>query len=236
MENILSKIAKLILIFLVATACRPEGKHLFILSGQSNMEGLIPEESFIPKVEAEFGAENVIVVKSAYGGQPIRRWFKDWKDPLEMGIQAQPDLYDTLLSKVNSAIIGQKIQTITLVWMQGERDAREGHADEYERSLVGLHGQLVEDLDFENINFVIGRLSDFDLENARYPHWTRIRDIQVQVAQSNGKFAWVDTDDLNDGLNRQGKEIQNDLHLSAQGYYILGERFAESAIHLIRSN
>lgn len=230
------KALKLLLFFLLLTSCGDPGKHLFILSGQSNMEGLIPEESFSPAVQAKFGKENVIIVKSAYGGQPIRRWFKDWKDPLGTGIAAQPDLYDTLLSQVNSAIAEQKIQSITFIWMQGERDAREGLAEEYERSLIGLHAQLKADFDFEEINFVIGRLSDFDLGNANYPHWTQIRAIQMKVAESSPRFAWVDTDDLNEGLNRKGDSIQNDLHLSADGYRILGKRFADSAIGLIESN
>ena len=38
---------------------KKEGKHLFILSGQSNMLGLKPEESFTPTIEAQFGKENV---------------------------------------------------------------------------------------------------------------------------------------------------------------------------------
>ena len=66
-------------LFLSNAAFAAEGKHLFILSGQSNMGGLKPEESFIPTVEKEFGKENVIVVKDALGGQPIRRWYKKWK-------------------------------------------------------------------------------------------------------------------------------------------------------------
>ena len=85
-------------------------------------------------------------------------------------------------------------------------------------------------------NFVIGRLSDFDLENAIYPHWQMIRAVQVKVAESNTRFGWVDTDDLNDGFNRKGKEIKNDLHMSAEGYKIMGARFAEKSIQLIKSN
>ena len=56
-----------------------EGKHLFILSGQSNMARLDPSDSFTPTVIKEFGSDNVIVVKDAKGGQPIRRWYKNWK-------------------------------------------------------------------------------------------------------------------------------------------------------------
>ena len=73
------------------------GKHLFILSGQSNMVGLKPEESFTPAVESYFGKDHVIVVKYAVGGQPIRRWYRNWK-PLEGDEpEAQPDLYDSLM-------------------------------------------------------------------------------------------------------------------------------------------
>ena len=105
-------------------AIAQEAKHLFILSGQSNMAGLKPEESFLPTVEAAFGKNKVIVVKDAMGTQPIRRWYKDWK-PMQGDVpSAQPDLYDSLMKKVNSAITSQSIASVTFIWMQGERDAR----------------------------------------------------------------------------------------------------------------
>ena len=50
-----------------------EGKHLFILSGQSNMQGHRPDEAFNPTVEKAFGTESVIVIQDALGGQPIHR-------------------------------------------------------------------------------------------------------------------------------------------------------------------
>ena len=58
----------IILAALVAVAsanAAEEGKHLFILSGQSNMANLAPNVSFTPAVEAAFGKDNVIVVKDA---------------------------------------------------------------------------------------------------------------------------------------------------------------------------
>ena len=88
----------------------------------------------------------------------------------------------------------------------------------------------------DDVNFVIGRLSDFDMDNKRYPHWTMVRDVQVKVAESNPRFAWVSTDDLNDGKNRRGKSIANDLHYSGEGYKTLGKRFAENALKLIEAN
>ena len=201
------------------------------------MQGLRPHESFTPTVEAEFGKENVLVIKDALGGQPIRRWYKNWKPFTGNELVTIGDLYDSLMNKVNPAIANEKIETITFVWMQGERDAREKNGDVYKESLIGLYNQLSKDLSRDDINFVIGRLSDFDMVNAKYPHWTMIREIQVEVANSNPRFTWIDTDDLNDGVNRNGKEIKDDLHMSAQGYIVMGERFAIEAIELIkRSN
>jgi hypothetical protein len=117
--------------------------------------------------------------------------------------------------------------------MQGERDAGMRWGGVYEASLRGLYDQLSEDLGRTDINFVIGRLSDFDLKNERYPHWTMIRKIQVDIAESNPRFEWIDTDDLNDGIDRRGRAIDNDIHYSADGYKNLGERFAAAALDLI---
>lgn len=229
------RLAVPLLLCACAAAHGAEGKHLFILSGQSNMAGLDPEESFVPAVEKEFGKRGVIVVKDAQGGQPIRRWHREWKPAQGEGPEATGDLYDRLMARVKTAIDGQELETVTFVWMQGERDAREQHGDVYARSLGGLLGQLAGDLGRDDIYFVIGRLSDFDMENRRYPHWTLVRKAQVGFASIHPRGAWVDTDDLNDGVNRRGKEIRNDLHCSAEGYRELGRRFAGAAIGLIRS-
>ncbi|MEM7374311.1 MAG: sialate O-acetylesterase [Bacteroidota bacterium] len=212
-----------------------EGKHLFILSGQSNMYNLKPEESFTPTVEAEFGKDHVIVVKDALGGQPIRRWYKAWKPAEGDSPQAEADLYDSLMTKVFAAIEGESIKSVTFLWMQGERDAREKHGQVYEKSLRGLYKQLQKDLKYRKIHFVIGRLSDFDMQNERYPHWTMVREIHEKVGDSKKRFAWIDTDDLNDGVNRKGKAISNDLHMSAAGYVEMGKRFAEASIRLIQA-
>lgn len=223
-------------VFSLGPIAAQQGKHLFILSGQSNMVGMKPEESFTPALENALGKGNVIVVKDAMGSQPIRRWYKNWK-PLQGDTPAaQPDLYDSLMKKVNATIAGQPLATITFVWMQGERDAREQHGNVYERSLLGLYQQLCTDLRRQDVNFIIGRLSDFGFTSQQYPDWQLIRDIQVKLAESNPRFAWIDTDDLNDGFDRSGKAIQNDLHMSGSGYITMGNRFAAQAIRLIHAN
>lgn len=213
---------------LQATGAKPA--HLFILSGQSNMNGLNPEDTFIPIVKKRFGAERVIAVKDSHGGQPIRRWDKGWvsDDSTEEGPIG--DLYDRLMAKVDTAIDGREIGTVTFLWMQGERDAREGNADVYRDSFLRLLGQLREDLNHSNVNAIIGRLSDFGITNSNYPDWNKMRQVLVEIADSDQRFAWVNTDDLNDGISRSGKPIKDDLHYSAEGYKQFGTRMANAAI------
>lgn len=213
-----------------------EGVHLFILSGQSNMAGHRPDEAFTPAVESAFGEEHVVVVQDAVGGQPIQRWYKNWKSPSGERPKTTGDLYVRLMEKVSQAIKGKTLASVTLIWMQGERDAKMGWGSVYKESLLGLYQQVSDDLNRKDISFIIGRLSDYDLANKGYQEWTKLREIQVEVADSSERFRWVNTDDLNDGLNRKGRKISNDLHYSAEGYKILGTRFAESAIELVKAN
>jgi len=210
------------------------GKHLFILSGQSNMERLHHDKDFTPYIREEFGASNIIVVWDAKSGQPISRWYKNWTPATGELPKIRGDLYNRLIKKVQSAIEGQKIETVTFIWMQGERDARNGNGDVYGASLSGLVQQFEDDMQRKDINVVIGRISDFDLENKKFPHWTKVRNEQVRFIESYERGAWIDTDDLNDGLNRRGNPISNDLHYSKVGYQTLGRRFAETSIELIK--
>ena len=200
------------------------------------MAGLRPEESFIPEVEKAFGKDHVLVVKDALGGQPIRRWYIDWESADGIRPESTGDLYQRLMDKVRAVTVGKEIQTITFIWMQGERDAKEEYGKVYRASLEGLLKQLSSDLKRDDVNVVIGRLSDFDMEDKKYHHWTLVREQQAAFVRDGLRRALVDTDDLNDGVNRRGKEIRDDLHYSASGYVELGKRFAKESIQLIKDS
>jgi len=199
--------------------------RLFILSGQSNMAGLNPDISFTPTVREHFAGDDVIVVKSAQGGQPIRRWFKEWKPADESKSPKSAtnygDLYNRLMAQVRQAVGEKKPDSICFVWMQGERDAKEQHHEVYASSLEGVVDQLRNDLNHEHIGVVVGRLSDYGTTDS----WEAIRKAQVELGESNAKYAWVDTDDLN------GKK--DGLHYTKEGYAELGRRFAAKAIEVV---
>ena len=238
---------KLLLILMTAAVLAgcathtPGGKHLFILSGQSNIARMDPDQRFRPLLEQHFGKDNILVVKDAAGGQAISRWDKQWalpiRDPLNAPGEKSPgDLYERLTRKVLAATENQHVASISLIWMQGESDAYLRYGDIYKESVLRVYSQLQEDLHYRPINWVIGRISDYDLKNRAYKDWTRIRSIQMEIADSNPRFTWVDTDDLNDNINEAARLPMNDLHYSDEGYQLLGERFAEAAIRLIEKN
>ena len=60
----------LFLLTLISLSCLSvtaddEGKHLFLLSGQSNMSRFQHKQFFIPAVQAAYGVGKVIVIKNA---------------------------------------------------------------------------------------------------------------------------------------------------------------------------
>ena len=207
-------------------AAEPAKKlHLFMLSGQSNMSNLDDEKFFTPLVTKAFPGDEIVVVKVAAGGVPISGWYLKWKPAGGEEQKGNGGMYRRLMEKVKTAVAGRTPDTVTFVWMQGERDAKEKRGEVYAASLRGVLDQLRDDLHRKDINIVIGRISDFDLENKQYPHWTMVREALVKVAESEPRAAWIDTDDLNGP--------KNDLHCPPEGYKIMGERFANKAIELI---
>ena len=204
--------------------------RLFILSGQSNMAGLDPNVSFTPAVTKAFADDEVIVVKHAQGGQPIRRWYKTWALPDGATEAAgrstkNGDLYDKLMEQVKSALGDKRPDTVAFVWMQGERDAKAGWQAAYYDALRGTVEQIRTDLKHPEIAVVVGRLSDHLKGD---PGWDAVRAAQEKVAADEPLAAWVDTDDLNPNAAGKG------LHYDKPGYAELGKRFAEKAVELIR--
>ena len=227
---------KRLLPFLVMVALGPtvlaDERHLFILSGQSNMQGLKPERAFLPELEKLLPGADIQHVKFAKGGQPIRKWVKNWDEIAEgEGLKALGDpgaFYDQTLALAQANIAKGKPDSITFLWMQGERDAKTGLAAAYEESLKTLIANLRKDLEAPDMKFVIGRLSD----HLSTEQWEAVRAAQVKVATDDENGAWADTDDTND--KEKGDRKWNDLHYTAEGYDLFGQRLARQAVLLIK--
>jgi len=187
------------------------------------------KQFFIPAVQAAYGADHVIVIKNAQGGQPISKWYKAWTSGKGEKPEKTGELYDSLIKNIKEETAGIKIKSVTFIWMQGEADAKAGNVDVYAKSFRGLLEQLEKDLKRQDINIIIGRLSDFGLKNRSNPKWEEMRKVQMKLADENPRACWVDTDDLN------GEK--NSLHyVRPEGYRKLGERYVEAARKLIKGN
>jgi Carbohydrate esterase, sialic acid-specific acetylesterase len=224
---VLVALSALVLLSLHARGDAARPVRLFLLSGQSNMARMDESAVLQPELEKAFPCDDVVVVKHAKGGKPIRRWYKAWRAPEGTNVEASPephgDLYDRLLKEMRGAVAGRRLASVVLIWSQGEHDAREGLSASYAESLQGLVAQLRNDLGRKDVGVVLARLSDHGLKK---PHWRAIREAQMQLAQTDPLVKWVDADDLN------GPD--DELHYSAEGYATLSARLAKEAIQLVR--
>jgi hypothetical protein len=212
--------------------------HLFILSGQSNMAGLkeARENSFLPELAKLLPDADIQHIKVARGGQPIRLWVTEWDDIAEKKgltpLNQAPTFYPQIIEAYKAKFPGNaKPDSITFLWMQGEKDAKAGLAPAYEASLKQLIANLRRDLDAPNMNVVIGRISDHSPGPDFQPGWNKVREVQVAIAESDPQGSWVDTDDTNDKA-KNGNTI-NDLHYTPEGYDLFGRRLARQAVLLI---
>ena len=215
--------------------------HIFILSGQSNMAGMNPKLGFEPEAAKLFPDAEVVYFKVARGGQPIRFWVEQWDAIAEKhGIDSKAKrakeknkgtvYYEPILAQYQKLIEKHpQPASVTFCWMQGERDAREKLSAAYAESLEQLVANLRRDLKQPNMNFVVGRLSDFGKDNNT--EWQNVRKAQVNVSAGDKRGAWVDCDDLNN-KEKDGKK-RDDLHYTKAGYELLGRRFARQGKALI---
>lgn len=221
----------------MGSACADEekaGKHLFILSGQSNMTGAV-KAAFTAQVEERYGKENSVVVMRMKSGRGIRFWVADYRQPADRGLTEKKMTsngmeYKPLLETALAAVEGQSFDTVGFIWMQGESDANNRLSEVYEESFLKLIGQLRKDLKREDLYFVIGRINDYARSRPDNVHWKQVRETQVKLGKTQGN-AWIDTDDLNGG---DAKNPDGDIHFPSEGAASLGQRFAKKAIELIR--
>lgn len=234
-EPLLHLVALVILILTLSASAddMKTGRHLFILSGQSNMTGGL-KAGFTKTVEDVFGEDKVDVVHHSKSGRGIRFWDKDYTFPdhyrfpgkgvpSERSKEQHGQEYGPLIEKVREALKSKSYETITFIWMQGESDGKRGLGEVYEKSFLRILGRMKTDLNRKDIGFVIGRINDSCMNE---PRWVAMREVQVKLAQNADLGDWIDTDDLS--------EPEDGVHFSKEKYPILGQRFAKKAIELIR--
>ncbi len=200
------------------------------VSLRPTMQAALPK----PEHDLEF-------VKVALGGQPLARWVADWRSPEGelWPVEAERgDLYEALFPQIEEELYGRQPDTVTLIWMQGEREAKEGWSGNYAENFRKLIAQFQRDLEMKEINVVIGRLNSYGLYGTdEYPHWEQMRQIQMDLAASDPRWTWVDTDEWNREEQPDGSYyFPEQVHYLPEGYAQMGRAFAEAALALLREN
>jgi hypothetical protein len=215
--------------------------HLFILSGQSNMQGMDPETGFMPEANKLFKGDQVVYIKVAKGGQPICRWLEEWTDIAEKkGLDAKHisrihrdgkvEFYQPILDQYQEMLKKHpRLTSVTFCWMQGERDANGGAHAPYKDALKLLISNLRHDLKRPDMNIIIGRIGDYALDR---PSCVAVRKVQREIADEDPRGAWVDVDDLND-REVDGKIVSAVHYNRPEGYITLGRRFARQGHALV---
>ncbi len=186
-----------------------EPKHLFILFGQHNMSANL-RNHFAQAIRKTLGVGAGTVALSI-NKQGL---MADWSNH-----------YPKLLEDVAGSLVGNSYESVSLVWMHGENDARTPSQSDYKKHFKEMLDRLRADLKSPNLKFVIGRISDTGMSGSSGAFVSDVREAQVEVADEDPNGAWVDTDDL----IRMGRDSDG-FHYSRNASAILGERFARKAM------
>jgi len=203
------------------------------------MARMKPETDFLPEAKALLPGAEVLHVKAAFSGKPIRNWLAEWdaladaKGLDAKAIRAEDKVkgspyYDRIMDAVKP-LLARKPASISFLWMQGESDAKRGTEGVYEEALTALIAKLRRDLAAPKMNVVIARISDHGTKNAKgqsFPGWEVVRQAQENVVANDPRAALVNVDDCNGP--------KDGLHYPREGYTLMGQRMAREAVALIK--
>ena len=186
-----------------------EPKHLFVLAGQFNMSANLYNH-FAQAVRKTIGKDKVTSVRSVNEEAKMAEWDEG---------------YGKLMKDIGNGLVGNSYETVSLIWMHGESDARSPSARYYKENFLAFVDRLRTDLKAPELKFVVGRISDTGMSDSNGPYVKMVRESQVSAADGDDDGAWIDTDDLI-RMGRDGDGIRYGRNAAA----ILGERFAYKAM------
>lgn len=233
---------KLILPFLlglvVSVSAAPRKQHLFIFAGENNMESVRPERTVLPvlKKDKELRKADLLWVREARRTMSMHDVDDGWRDSdgkakkkygADYKVKMTKD-YKRLLENARQAAKKKPCETIVLFWMQGESDAQQGWGDQYAASFQRFVDSLEKDLDLGEIDVVITQLSDYGLENKKYPDWQKVRDAQKKLVKANKGWVLIETDEFNGKMNK--------LKFDKKGLEKIGELYAEAAMKFAKAS
>jgi hypothetical protein len=229
------------LILALSMAHAGEPVPVFILAGQSNMDGradpaglpadlpppanvlvftgsdwgqLRPGKQFGPEIS--FGPAMATALGREIG------LVKFAKGGTNLAADWKPDgggCYGLLLKRVQAAVASRQIRLAGLLWVQGESDGKDtAMASAYLDNFVVLVGRLRADFQVPDLPVVALRV------NPPFPHAPAVRAALEKPGLA--RYAWVDGDDL--------AKAKDKLHYDAAGQIELGRRLAKAMVGLLK--
>ncbi|WP_437767903.1 sialate O-acetylesterase [Sorangium sp. So ce281] len=218
-----------------------------------------PEITFGRAIAAAYPEHRIAIVKMAQGGTNlVEHWGRGLAPDPEVLYKSQ--LYHALLGNLDSATYegdralrypeeatrldgalarleseGYAYEIAALIWMQGENEAGWSAAFSYGDTLRGFIATIRADLGVPGLPVVLGRVSDNlypanggPIAAGKEANIDAVRAAQVTVAEEDPRVAWVDTDDFT------ARAPDDAYHFDSAAYQLLGERFAEAYLALVR--
>ncbi len=175
-----------------------------------------------PRIDGQYGPEltfgrhwadthpeqAVAIYKYTRGGTSL---CVDWAPP--SGVQWQNFRFWYGQAKAKLGLLGFQAECRGMLWMQGEADAADGCAAEYESNLRVFIAAVRAFVGDPELPFVIGEVND-----ANWPTQGIIRNAQMSIAATDRMVGFVPTADLPFG--------PDGIHFNTEGQNTLGLRFA----------
>ncbi|MFT3701248.1 MAG: sialate O-acetylesterase [Agriterribacter sp.] len=227
------------------------GRWIALQTGASNMPGwpyknaFGPEIGFAHTIQTLMPGEDIAILKYAVGGTGIARssdyhdyipslkGFDDkgqnWHFP-EPGKQTG-ELYIQFMNNIRNGMdslkkIYRHCRIRGLIWMQGEHEAgiSKTMAGDYAILLAGFIQSIRKDLQIKHLPVVIGQVN---LNTWAFGDLARQRQMEYSATDPYSKL--IQTTDL----PRNGNG--DTAHFDAEGMLLLGERFAEEMLQLLKA-
>jgi len=196
------------------TALRPGFNDNFGVGGGFGAELGFGHALESARDSGEIESEEIYLIKYAIGATSLA---EDWNVNGGPLYSQFTQWVDDALANLTSSGIDYDIEG--MMWMQGENDAFDvDRANSYEANLNTLIADIRRRYD-DDLDFVIGRLHE-ELTPFFYTEANTVRQAQVNVANSDAKNYWVNTDDF----------VVNPIdgvHFDSSGHLALGEAFAD---------
>ncbi len=164
------------------------------------------------EVSKNYPEATIGLIPCAVGGSPIKSW-----EPGAWDAPTKSHPYDDAMKRAHAALQSGTLKGI--LWHQGESDSGPGKSEIYEQKLRELIARFREELDADDVPFIIGQLGQFE-DRPWNDYKKQVDHAHRNIAKSDKKVIFVNSE----GLSHKGDKV----HFNAESYREFGKRYANA--------